>query len=230
MKKRAVAFGDIRQHPFDRDVGDRVRRRRVSRLHQKSRLRVHDVIWPDTGTGHDQGGINLARGDDLIDFSVGLAEDADSIPRGFESALRRLFIGGRLLQLPFGNSRWLCKDPWRAPVPCWSVRKLPRRRSGRLGLDEVGAVNRIERLSLLNFVAEFHEGLDDLSLIGGKTWTDRSSSKLDVADRLLLNGKQVVPTGSILIAFSWLGDRSTVASDGDVFGICTLILAAYSRL
>ena len=108
------------------DVRHRVRRRQVSRLHQQSRLRVLRGDFAGNGTAHDQGGIDLARGDHLIDFGIRLAEDADGIARGFESAFRGLFVGGRLFLLALGNS---VPDPGRAPVPCWSGRKSPPRRS-----------------------------------------------------------------------------------------------------
>ena len=111
MKKRAVAFGDIRQHPFDRDVGDRVRRRRGSRLHQEARRRVVRGDLAGHRAGHDQRRVNLAGGDDLIDFGLGLAEDADSVPRRFEGAFGRLLIGGRLFHLPFGNAVGSVKVP-----------------------------------------------------------------------------------------------------------------------
>ena len=55
-------------------------------------------------TAHDQRGVNLARVHDLLDFGLRLAENADCIALGFERALRRLLIGGRLFHLALGNS------------------------------------------------------------------------------------------------------------------------------
>ena len=49
VKKRAVAFDDIGQHPFDGNIRDRVRRGRIAGLHQKPGRRVEDVIWPVSG-------------------------------------------------------------------------------------------------------------------------------------------------------------------------------------
>ena len=104
MEKRAVAFRDIGHHPFGRQIGNRVRRRRVARLHQKPRLRVAGCNPPGDRAGHHQRGVNLARGDDAIDFGLRLAKYADGIPGRFEGAFRRLLIGSRLLDLAFGNS------------------------------------------------------------------------------------------------------------------------------
>ena len=39
-KRRTVGFGDIGQHPHGIDVGDRVGRRRIARLHQQTRRRI----------------------------------------------------------------------------------------------------------------------------------------------------------------------------------------------
>ena len=60
VKKRELTFADIRQHPFDRHVGDRVRRRWISRLNEKSGLRILVCDFAGYWTAYDQGGIGLA--------------------------------------------------------------------------------------------------------------------------------------------------------------------------
>src|SRR5271169_772614 len=92
VKIRTLAFRSVRQHPFERDVGDRVRRWRIPWLHQESRLSVLRCDLAGNWTAHDQRGIDLARSDHLIDFGVGLPKDEDRVPCGFQGALSSLFI------------------------------------------------------------------------------------------------------------------------------------------
>ena len=189
MKKRELTFADIRQHPFDRHVGDRVRRRRISWLNEKSGLRVFVCDFAGYWTAHDQGGIGLAQGDHLIDFGVGLAKDEHSIPRGFQSALCGLLIRSRLLFLALGNSAKTL-DPRQFLVGQIEGRR--RADQVRLRLDKVGTFNCVERLVLLNPGAKIHQGSDDRSLVSRENLNCQVFVKINVADRFLLGRKQVV--------------------------------------
>ena len=104
VKKRDVTLDDIRQHPFHRDIRDGVRCCPVPRLHQQPRRRVERGDLAGNGTTDDECRVDLARGDHLINLSVGLAEDANGIPCGLESAICCLLIGNCLFQLFLRNT------------------------------------------------------------------------------------------------------------------------------
>src|ERR1022692_4430222 len=103
-EKRTFTFGHICQHPLDSHVSNRIRCRRISWLYEKSGLGDLVCDLARNWTTYDQGGINLARGDHLINFGIRLTKDEDRIPCGFESTLGRLLIRSRLLLLALGNS------------------------------------------------------------------------------------------------------------------------------
>ena len=98
-KRRAVGFGDIGQHPHRVDVGDRIRRRRVARLHEQARRGVARRDPAGDRAWHDQRRIGDALGNDAVDLGIGLAEQPHRIARRAQIAFGGLLVGRGLLDV-----------------------------------------------------------------------------------------------------------------------------------
>jgi len=69
------------------------------------------------------------------------------------------------------------------------VERRRRRNEARLRGDEIGTFNGEQHLSLLDFVAEIWDGLNDAPLIGCEHLDIQVFVEIDVPDGLLFNGK-----------------------------------------
>src|SRR5208337_2657216 len=110
------------------------------------------------------------------------------VSRGLERALSGLLVRGRLFLLALGNTGKSldARQFLVGQVVC-------RRRANqiRLSLDEVGTFNGIEGLFLLYLGAKFYKSLDDGPLISREDLDRQIVGEINVADRFLLDGKQI---------------------------------------
>ena len=109
--------------------------------------------------------IDLAFCHYVVDFGFRLAEDADSIARRPQRAFGGLLVGNPLLQVLLGNSSRLIEHFEARQSMGRQIQYTSRSYQGGLSLHQVGAVDRKERLTLLDFVTDLAEQPVDFSLI-----------------------------------------------------------------
>jgi hypothetical protein len=164
MEGGDVAFGDIRQHPHGRDVGHRIRSRRIARLDKKTGCRVSRRDATRNRTPHDQRRIGLAILDDHIDLGIGLAENAHGIARRTQRTLGGLLVGNSLFQVLLRDCSRLIKLLEARQIAGGQIQYALRGNQVRVGREQVRAVDGKQSLALLHLVADPGEQIDDLAL------------------------------------------------------------------
>src|ERR1700728_3061494 len=91
-ESRTVSFRHISEHPHRVDVCHSIGSRRVARLHEQSRRRIACRDPPVDWTGHDKGRVRASLGDDTIDVSIVLTENAHCVARGAQVAFGGLLV------------------------------------------------------------------------------------------------------------------------------------------
>ena len=166
-----------------------IRRRRVARLHQQTGRRIARGDPAGDRARHDERRVGDAIGDDAVDVGVGLAEQAHRVTRRAQIALGGLLVRGRLLHVVLRHRACRVETAQAVQILAVEFQYAGSGDQGRLGLQQVGAVDGEQRLAFFHVVAHLGEQRDDPALIGREDLHRHVLIEVDAADRLLLDGK-----------------------------------------
>ena len=158
-------------------------------MHEQPRCRIAGGHSAGDGARNDQDRIGLALGNNAIDLGVGLAEQAHRVARRPQRAFGGLLVRGRLLHVFLRYRACLVELAQPGKIPGRELQHPRGGDQGRLCLQEIGAVDREQRLPLLHVIADLAKETDDPALIGGKHLDRHFLIEIDAADRLLLDRK-----------------------------------------
>ena len=104
---------------------------------------------------HDQGRVGHAIGDDAIDLGVGLAEDAHRVARRAQIAFGGLLVGNRLFQIFLRYGERLVELAKARQIARGQLQHASGGDQVQLGCQQIGAVDREQRLPLLDVVPDW---------------------------------------------------------------------------
>ncbi len=190
MESGNVALGDIRQHPHGRDIGHRIRRRRVAGLDEQSRRCVSCRDAAGDRTLHHQPRISPPLADDLIDFGFGLAEDPNRIAGRPQGAFGTLLVRNRLFEILLCHRLGRIERLEARQRACGQFQDTRCRDQVRACRKQIRTVDGEQDLSLRDLVADFGEGVDDPPLIGREDLERHILVEIDAADCGFLGWKR----------------------------------------
>ena len=188
-----VALGDIGEHPHGRDVGHRIGRRRIAGLHQKPGCRIarRDAAGRSDSARPGSGRPGARRRCVSISASVlpkmrTASRAARRLPSAVcwsETACSRSFCETARVSIELLEALQIAGG---------QLQHAGGRDQGRVGLQQVRAVDGEQGLALFHLVADLGEQPDDPSLIGREDLDRHFLVEVDAADRGLLDRKVVL--------------------------------------
>ena len=186
-ERRAVGLGDVGQHPHGLDIGDRIRRRRVARLHIESRRRIARRDPAGDRARHHQRRIGAALGNDGVDLGVGLAEHPHRVARRLQIAFGGLLVGGRLLDVVLRHRPRRVEIAQPRQIFAVQLQHARGRDQRRFRLQQIGAVDGEQRLALGDVVADLGKQRDDAALVRREHLDRHVLVEADAADGVFLD-------------------------------------------
>src|SRR6202048_1442078 len=194
----SVRFNDIRDHPHCGQVGDCIRSGSDTRLSEQPGGGVAGDDSSGDRARYNKRGIDFAFGEDLFDFSIGLAKDANGISCGLEVAFGSLLVRRRLIEILLGASASLDELRGTRKRSLLQFEDAGACEQRRLRLQKIGAIDREQDIAELDLVAYIERCLDDFPGILGRVLNQHVLVEVNRADGGLEKCKISQPDGTDL--------------------------------